>query len=92
MPGAILSQYKDQRLHLVAYVSTAEANYEVTSYRLGNINSREQSHTFLYYLCAHDVAIITDHSVVKAILRAPNLMADGGARFMESTQHNTLFW
>ena len=73
--GAILSQYKDQRLHPVAYasqsVSTAEANYAVTD--LETLAVVWAVTHFRYYLYGHDVTIITDHAAVKAILGAPNL-------------------
>ena len=73
--GAILSQYKDQRLHPVACasrsVSTAEANYAVTD--LETLAVVWAVTHFRYYLYGHNVTIITDHAAVKAILGAPNL-------------------
>ena len=73
--GAVLSRkLDDHRLHSVAFVSRAlsppEKNYAVTELEtLVVVWSFKQFHAYLY---RHDVEVVTDHSVVKALLAAPS--------------------
>ena len=73
--GAVLSQrLADQKLHPVAFGSTAlsppEKNYSVTELEtLTVVWAIKHFHAYLY---GHNVQVVTDHSVVKALLGSPS--------------------
>ena len=73
--GVVLSQVQDYgKLHPVAYTSQAlnpsEKNYSVTELEtLAIVWAVTHFHSYLY---GNKVTVITDHSVVKAILETSN--------------------
>jgi len=72
--GAILSQTQDDnRLHSVTYASrSVEASYAISD--LESLAVVWTVTHFRYYLHGHNVTVVTDHTTVKAILGAPNLI------------------
>lgn len=73
--GTVLSQeQQDGKLHLVAYasrsLSAAEKNYSVTELKtLAAVWALSRFHPFLY---GHFVTVLTNHTVVRAVLETLN--------------------